>query len=69
MHLLSGKGSPRCLVSLALPTLYLKSEGRRVWYAELCTVTRTCLSNQNAFSALDVTKVERAKAGKTNCWR
>ena len=24
------------------------------------------LSNQNAFSALDVAKVERAKAGKTN---
>ena len=35
-------------------------------YLELCTVTR---NYQNAFSALDVTKVERAKAGKTNCCR
>ena len=25
----------------------------------------TCVSNQNAFSALDITKVERAKVGKT----
>ena len=25
-------------------------------------------SNQNAFSAPDVTKVEHAKAGKTNCY-
>ena len=59
-----GKGSflPRlvCMytltISLALPTLYPKSKGRRVWYAEFCTVTRNF--NQNAFSALDITKVD-----------
>ena len=36
-------------------------------YAQLCTVTRNLFIQ--AFSALDVTKVERAKAGKTNCYR
>ena len=34
--------------------------------AELCTVTRIGLSNQNMFSAGDVIKVERVKAGKKN---
>ena len=38
--------------------------------AELCTVTRNLfIQSENVFSALDVTKVERTKAGKTNCYR
>ena len=63
------------MTSLALLTFYPKSRvvgSGLIRYMELCTVTRNlfiCLSNQNAFSALDITKVEHAKAGKTNCCR
>ena len=48
-----------------LPTLYPKSEegSGLIRYVELCTV-ETFLSNQNTFSALDVTKVECAKVRK-----
>ena len=60
-------------ISLFLPTLYPKSvvvESGLIRYVELCTVTRNLfIQSECVFSALDVTKVERAKAGRTNYCR
>ena len=58
-------------LSLALLTLHPKSEDSRVSLGtQSCAhLPKTDVSYQNAFSALNVTKVEHTKAGKTKCSR